>query len=230
MFVNIFFLVVILSSDSCFSLNCDTRPLPSNMSSYKVHCSLSFFIGGYLNGPTCIAHSWLIVVIIFGIICDLFFSALIYNVVPVLVLCGPTIFYSLCFSIFICNLGVDGLLQSYWIVCQYWWNIVSEWFGLWTWHIKPDSWFCQTLIHVKGSSDEFIDANIQLVLAVVRKLQERKETKACIVRRGSSSFIWIFVTFHLKQWGLTRHPNFRFFLISQKSAGPLRFSKQHLTQ
>lgn len=105
-----------------------------------------------------------------------------------------------------------------------------QWFGLWTWHIKPDSWFCQTLIHVKGSSDEFIDANIQLVLAVVRKLQERKETKAYIVRRGSPSFIWIFVTFHLKQWGLTRHPNFRFFLISQKSAGPLRFSKQHLTQ
>lgn len=126
MFINIFFLVVILSSDSCFSLNCDTRPLPSNMSSYKVHSSLSFFIGGYLNGPTCIAHSWLIVIIIFGIICDLFFSALIYNIVPVLVLCGPTIFYSLCFSIFICNLGVDGLLQSYWIVCQYWWNIVSD--------------------------------------------------------------------------------------------------------
>eukprot|EP00261_Vitis_vinifera_P036633 XP_019077876.1 PREDICTED: protein LOW PSII ACCUMULATION 3, chloroplastic isoform X3 [Vitis vinifera] len=47
----------------------------------------------------------------------------------------------------------------------------------------------------KGSSDEFIDANIQLVLAVVRKLQERKETKACIVfpdkpekRRASQIF------------------------------------------
>ncbi|XP_048322736.2 protein LPA3 isoform X1 [Ziziphus jujuba] len=33
----------------------------------------------------------------------------------------------------------------------------------------------------KGSSDDFIDANIQLALAVVRKLQERKETRACIV-------------------------------------------------
>ncbi|CAL0335249.1 unnamed protein product [Lupinus luteus] len=33
----------------------------------------------------------------------------------------------------------------------------------------------------KGSSDDFIDANIQLALAVVRKLQETKETKACIV-------------------------------------------------
>ncbi|KAH9667484.1 protein LOW PSII ACCUMULATION 3 [Citrus sinensis] len=33
----------------------------------------------------------------------------------------------------------------------------------------------------KGSSDEFIDANIQLALAVVRKLQERMETRACIV-------------------------------------------------
>ncbi|XP_054795057.1 protein LPA3-like [Prosopis cineraria] len=33
----------------------------------------------------------------------------------------------------------------------------------------------------KGSSDEFNDANIQLALAVVRKLQEKKETRACIV-------------------------------------------------
>ncbi|KAH7564643.1 hypothetical protein ACOSP7_021694 [Xanthoceras sorbifolium] len=33
----------------------------------------------------------------------------------------------------------------------------------------------------KGSSDEFIDANIQLALAVVRKLQEKMETRACIV-------------------------------------------------
>ncbi|XVF86334.1 hypothetical protein PTKIN_Ptkin18bG0031200 [Pterospermum kingtungense] len=33
----------------------------------------------------------------------------------------------------------------------------------------------------KGSSDEFIDANIQLALAVVRKLQEKVETRACIV-------------------------------------------------
>lgn len=33
----------------------------------------------------------------------------------------------------------------------------------------------------KGSSDEFIDANIQLALAVVRKLKERLETRACIV-------------------------------------------------
>lgn len=37
-------------------------------------------------------------------------------------------------------------------------------------------------IYVKGSSDDFSDANIQLVLAVVKKLQERKETRACIVR------------------------------------------------
>lgn len=36
---------------------------------------------------------------------------------------------------------------------------------------------------VKGSSDDFIDANIQLALAVVRKLQERMEARACIVRR-----------------------------------------------
>ncbi|RVW85279.1 Protein low PSII accumulation 3, chloroplastic [Vitis vinifera] len=53
----------------------------------------------------------------------------------------------------------------------------------------------------KNFRDEFIDANIQLVLAVVRKLQERKETKACIV-----------------------------FPDKPESAGPLRFSKQHLTQ
>ncbi|KAI5392344.1 protein LPA3 [Lathyrus oleraceus] len=33
----------------------------------------------------------------------------------------------------------------------------------------------------KGSSDDFIDANIQLVLAVVRKLQEKKESTTCIV-------------------------------------------------
>ncbi|XP_014516619.1 protein LOW PSII ACCUMULATION 3, chloroplastic [Vigna radiata var. radiata] len=47
----------------------------------------------------------------------------------------------------------------------------------------------------KGSSDEFIDANIQLALAVVRKLQEKQETRACIVfpdkpekRRASQLF------------------------------------------
>ncbi|CAK8574475.1 unnamed protein product [Lathyrus sativus] len=33
----------------------------------------------------------------------------------------------------------------------------------------------------KGSSDDFIDANIQLVLAVVKKLQEKKESTTCIV-------------------------------------------------
>ncbi|KAK2644768.1 hypothetical protein Ddye_019963 [Dipteronia dyeriana] len=33
----------------------------------------------------------------------------------------------------------------------------------------------------KGSSDEFIDANIQLALTVVRQLQEKMETRACIV-------------------------------------------------
>ncbi|KAM7475847.1 hypothetical protein LguiB_023090 [Lonicera macranthoides] len=48
---------------------------------------------------------------------------------------------------------------------------------------------------MKGSSDEFIDANIQLCLAVVRNLQEKKETRACIVfpdkpemRRASQLF------------------------------------------
>ncbi|KAM0945212.1 putative protein LOW PSII ACCUMULATION 3 [Dioscorea sansibarensis] len=47
----------------------------------------------------------------------------------------------------------------------------------------------------KGSSDEFIDANIQLALAVVRKLQEIKGSKSCIVfpdrpekRRASKLF------------------------------------------
>ncbi|KVH98083.1 protein of unknown function DUF1995, partial [Cynara cardunculus var. scolymus] len=33
----------------------------------------------------------------------------------------------------------------------------------------------------KGSSDDFNDANVQLALAVVRKLQENRETRACIV-------------------------------------------------
>ncbi|CAN0862480.1 Protein LPA3 [Linum grandiflorum] len=47
----------------------------------------------------------------------------------------------------------------------------------------------------KGSSDEFIDANIQLALAVIRNLKERVETRACIVfpdtpekRRASKRF------------------------------------------
>ncbi|KAE8688219.1 Protein LOW PSII ACCUMULATION 3 [Hibiscus syriacus] len=47
----------------------------------------------------------------------------------------------------------------------------------------------------KGSSDDFIDANIQLALAVVRKLQQKVETRACIVfpdkpekRRASELF------------------------------------------
>ncbi|XP_065866513.1 protein LPA3 [Euphorbia lathyris] len=47
----------------------------------------------------------------------------------------------------------------------------------------------------KGSSDEFIDANVQLALAVVRKLKEKRETRACIVfpdkpekRRASELF------------------------------------------
>lgn len=34
---------------------------------------------------------------------------------------------------------------------------------------------------IQGNSDEFIDANIQLVLAVARKLQEMKGTRTCIV-------------------------------------------------
>uniref|UniRef100_A0A7N1A850 DUF1995 domain-containing protein n=1 Tax=Kalanchoe fedtschenkoi TaxID=63787 RepID=A0A7N1A850_KALFE len=33
----------------------------------------------------------------------------------------------------------------------------------------------------KGSSDDFIDANIQLVLSLVRTLQEKKPTKTCII-------------------------------------------------
>lgn len=33
----------------------------------------------------------------------------------------------------------------------------------------------------KGSSDDYIEANIQLALAVVRKLKEKRETRACIV-------------------------------------------------
>ncbi|XP_073124170.1 protein LPA3 [Henckelia pumila] len=33
----------------------------------------------------------------------------------------------------------------------------------------------------KGSSDEYSDANIQLALAVVKKLQQKQETRACIV-------------------------------------------------
>ncbi|KAL5984288.1 Protein lpa3 [Asimina triloba] len=47
----------------------------------------------------------------------------------------------------------------------------------------------------KGSSDEFIDANIQLAIAVVKQLQETKGTRACIVfpdkpekRRASQIF------------------------------------------
>jgi len=47
----------------------------------------------------------------------------------------------------------------------------------------------------KGSSDDFIDANIQLAVTVVRKLQEKIETRACIVfpdkpekRRASQRF------------------------------------------
>ncbi|KAK9109523.1 hypothetical protein Sjap_017583 [Stephania japonica] len=47
----------------------------------------------------------------------------------------------------------------------------------------------------KGSSDEFIDANIQLALAVVKKLQEKKGMNSCIVfpdkpekRRASQLF------------------------------------------
>ncbi|KAF5808447.1 hypothetical protein HanXRQr2_Chr04g0145481 [Helianthus annuus] len=34
---------------------------------------------------------------------------------------------------------------------------------------------------VKGSSDEFTEANVQLALAVVRKLQEIRETRARIM-------------------------------------------------
>lgn len=50
--------------------------------------------------------------------------------------------------------------------------------------------------YVKGSSDDFIDANIQLAVAVVRKLKERNETRVCIVRRDYQTtflFMWFFV-------------------------------------
>ncbi|XP_044410753.1 protein LPA3 isoform X2 [Triticum aestivum] len=38
----------------------------------------------------------------------------------------------------------------------------------------------------KGSSDEFIDANVQLALAVVRDLKKLKGTRSCIVSSGST--------------------------------------------
>lgn len=47
---------------------------------------------------------------------------------------------------------------------------------------------------MKGSSDDFSDANIQLVLAVVRKLQEKLETRACIVRNNSAMSSSFFFT------------------------------------
>lgn len=37
---------------------------------------------------------------------------------------------------------------------------------------------------MQGSSDEFNDANIQLALAVARKVEELKGTRACIVCFG----------------------------------------------
>lgn len=47
----------------------------------------------------------------------------------------------------------------------------------------------------KGSSDEFVDANIQLIVAIIRKLQEAKQMRTCIVfpdnpekRRASQLF------------------------------------------
>jgi hypothetical protein len=36
-------------------------------------------------------------------------------------------------------------------------------------------------LYLKGSSDEFIDANIQLALATVRKVKELKGISSCIV-------------------------------------------------
>lgn len=50
------------------------------------------------------------------------------------------------------------------------------------------AWYFWVHECVKGSSDEFSDANIQLALAVVKKLQEKKETRACIVRETSLIF------------------------------------------
>lgn len=49
-------------------------------------------------------------------------------------------------------------------------------------HIKPDHDFFWIIKYVKGSSDEFINANIQLALAVVRKLQDKRQLSARIVR------------------------------------------------
>lgn len=46
--------------------------------------------------------------------------------------------------------------------------------------------FWSSCLLLQGSSDEFIDANIQLALVVARKLKELKGTRSCIV---SSSFI-----------------------------------------
>ena len=65
-----------------------------------------------------------------------------------------------------------------------WFNLIIDSDMANWWHISiwiHETWFSQIPKLVKGSSDEFIDANIQLALAVVRKLQERKETRACIV-------------------------------------------------
>ncbi|KAG6787855.1 hypothetical protein POTOM_003900 [Populus tomentosa] len=45
-------------------------------------------------------------------------------------------------------------------------------------HLRP---LPSNISSYKGSSDEFIDANIQLALAVIRKLQEKRETRACVV-------------------------------------------------
>ncbi|KAG6791234.1 hypothetical protein POTOM_000346 [Populus tomentosa] len=45
-------------------------------------------------------------------------------------------------------------------------------------HLRP---LPSNISSYKGSSDEFIDANIQLALAVIRKLQEKRETIACVV-------------------------------------------------
>jgi hypothetical protein len=82
---------------------------------------------------------------------------------------------------------------------------------------------------LQGSSDEFIDANIQLALVVARKLKELKGTRTCIV---SSSFIkpslmQIRIIYKCKAMLIySLLVDFRCFLINLKSAGPHSYSRQ----
>ncbi|KAJ0579628.1 hypothetical protein HanHA300_Chr04g0120041 [Helianthus annuus] len=60
---------------------------------------------------------------------------------------------------------------------------------------------------VKGSSDEFTDANVQLALAVVRKLQEIRETRARIVTHFY--FYFHFISFSSFEVSTVFVPNLR---------------------